>query len=62
MVRQAGYADASQTVTVTGGQSTPVALGLAEIPVTTKAPLTAIPVMGALAIAGMFLAAGRRKQ
>ena len=61
MVRQAGYADASQTVTVTGGQSTPVALGLAEIPVTTKAPLTAIPVMGSLAIAGMFLAAGRRK-
>ncbi|MDD1680025.1 MAG: PEGA domain-containing protein [Methanoregula sp.] len=62
MARQAGYADASQTVTVTGGQSTPVALGLAEIPVTTKAPLTAIPVMGALAIAGLFLANGRREQ
>ena len=60
MARQAGYADASQTVTVTGGQSIPVALGLAEIPVTTKAPLTGIPVMGALAIAGMFLASGRR--
>jgi len=62
MARQAGYTDASQTVTVTGGQSIPVALGLAEIPVTTKAPLTGIPVMGALAIAMMFLASGRRKK
>jgi hypothetical protein len=62
MARQAGYTDASQTVTVTGGQNTPVALGLAEIPVTTKAPLAAVPVIGALALAGMFLAAGRRKQ
>lgn len=62
MVRQAGYTDASQTVTVTGGQSTPVALGLAEIPVTTKAPLAALPVLGALAIAGLFLAARRRNQ
>jgi hypothetical protein len=62
MARQAGYSDASQTVTVTGGLSTPVALGLAVIPVTTKAPLTAITVMGALTIAGMFLAYGRRKQ
>jgi len=62
MVRQTGYTDASQTVTVTGGQSTPVALGLAEITVTTRAPLTVIPVMGALAIAGLFLAYGRRKR
>ena len=51
MARQAGYADASQTVTVTGGQSTPVALGLAEIPVTTKTPLSVIPVIGAFALA-----------
>jgi hypothetical protein len=62
MARQAGYTDASQTVTVTGGQSTPVALGLAEIPVTTKAPLAALPVLGALAIAGLVLAARRRNQ
>lgn len=60
MARQAGYTDASQTVTVTGGQSTPVALGLTEIPTTTKTPLTMIPVMGAFAIIGVILACGRR--
>ena len=55
MARQAGYTDASETITVTGGQSTPVALGLNEIPVTTKAPLSVVPVMGACAIIGFFL-------
>jgi hypothetical protein len=60
MARQAGYADAAQTVTVTGGQSTPVALGLTAIPTTTKTPLSVIPVMGALAIIGIILACGRR--
>lgn len=60
MARQAGYTDASQTVMVTGGQSTPVALGLTEIPTTTKTPLTMIPVMGAFAIIGVILACGRR--
>jgi hypothetical protein len=60
MARLAGYTDASQTVTVTGGQSTPVALGLTEIPTTTKTPLTMIPVMGAFAIIGIVLACGRR--
>jgi hypothetical protein len=62
MARQAGYADASQTITVTGGQSTPVALGLTGIPVTTKTPLTVLPAMGACAITGFFLASGRRKK
>jgi len=61
MARQAGYADASQAVTVTGGESTPVALGLAEIPVTTKTPLSVIPVIiGAFAILGVVIALGRR--
>ena len=62
MARQAGYTDASQTVTVTGGQSTPVALGLTEIPVTTKAPLSVIPVAGSFAILGLVLALGRREK
>ena len=61
-VRQAGYADASQTVTVTGGQSIPVALGLPALPATTKAPLSVIPVIGALGLIGIFLATGYRKK
>ncbi len=60
--RQAGYTDASQTVTVIGGRSTPVALGLTGLPVTTKASLTIFPVTVAFAIFGIFLACGRRKQ
>jgi len=62
MARQAGYADASQTVTVTGGQSTPVALGLTAIPVTTKTPLSVIPVLGSVALLGLVLALGRREK
>lgn len=62
MVRQAGYTDASQTVTVTGGASTPVALGLTEIPVTTKTSLSVIPVIGSVALLGFSLAAGRREK
>jgi hypothetical protein len=61
-VKQAGYADASQTVTVTGGQSTPVAISLAEIPPTTKTPMTALPIIGAIAVIGAILALGRRKE
>jgi hypothetical protein len=60
MARQGGYTDATQTVTVTGGQSTPVALGLTGIPTTTKTPLTSIPAIGAFAIIGIILACGRR--
>jgi hypothetical protein len=62
MARQDGYADAGQTVTVTGGQSTPVALGLTEIPVTTKASLSFVPVIGTFVIIGFFLVFGRRIQ
>jgi hypothetical protein len=61
-VREAGYTDAAQTLTVTGGESTPVALSLVQIPVTTKTPLTVVPVLGAVAMAGAILALLRRKK
>ncbi|MDO8871276.1 MAG: PEGA domain-containing protein [Methanoregula sp.] len=61
-VKQTGYTDASQTVTVTGGQSTPVAIGLVAVPTTTKTPLSVVPVVGAFAITGIILALGRRKE
>jgi hypothetical protein len=61
-VKQAGYIDASQTVTVTGGQSTPVAISLAAIPTTTKAPLTVVPGLAAFGITGIIFALGRRKE
>jgi hypothetical protein len=61
MARQAGYTDATQTITVTGGQSTPVALALTIVPVTTKTPMTVVPVVGAFAVAGILLA-WRRKE
>ncbi len=62
MARQAGFADASEAVTVTGGQSTPVALGLTAIPVTTKTPLSAVPVVGAFVLVGIGIAFRRRIQ
>jgi len=57
-----GYADASQSVTVTGGQVAPVALGLSEaVPTTTKkSPVTVMPVVLALALIGV--AAGIRRK
>ncbi|MDE4907811.1 PEGA domain-containing protein [Methanogenium marinum] len=60
-VKQTGYTDSSQTVTVTGGQSTPVVIGLEAVPPTTKSPAAAIPIVAALAIVGAVLAFGRRK-
>ncbi|GAB7017053.1 PEGA domain-containing protein [Methanogenium cariaci] len=60
-VKQTGYTDASQTVTVTGGQSTTVTLGLVAVPPTTKSPVTGIPAVAACAIIGAVLALGRRK-
>jgi hypothetical protein len=60
MARQAGYVDASETVTVTGGESTPVALGLAAIPVTTRSPLSAVPVLGALLLPSLVFFLRRR--
>jgi PEGA domain len=61
MARQAGYTDASDTVTVTGGQSIPVALSLSMIPPATKTPLTIVPVIGTFAIAGLILGLFGRK-
>ncbi len=60
-VKQAGYTDASQTVTVTGGQSTPVAISLVAVTPTTHTPLSLIPVFGAIAVIGAVLALGRRE-
>jgi hypothetical protein len=53
-VKQAGYAEATQTITVTGGQTTPVALGLVETSTTTtaKTPLTVLPVILGLILVG----------
>jgi hypothetical protein len=62
MVKQTGYTDSSQTVTVTGGQSTPVAISLMAIPTTTKTPLNVVPIVAAFAITGVILALGRRKE
>ncbi len=60
MARQAGYADASQTVTVTGGQSIPVALSLVELPKTTMTPLSVTTVAGAFIVLGLVFAVRRR--
>jgi hypothetical protein len=63
MVRQDGYTDATQTVTVTGGQSTPVALSLAPVPVTTtKTPLSPAAVVGAIALAGVGVLYLRKRE
>lgn len=62
IARQAGYTDVQETVTVKGGQSTPVALTLTEIPVTTRTPLTVVPVLGAVALTGAILTLDRRKK
>jgi len=61
-VKDTGYTDASQTVTVTGGQSTPVAIGLVAVPTTTKTPLTVLPAVAAFVITCVILALGRRKE
>jgi hypothetical protein len=60
--RQAGYTNAQETVTVIGGQSTPVVLTLTEIPVTTRTSLSVVPILGAVAMTGTILALGRRKK
>jgi len=54
MAQMGGYADAAQTITVTGGQTTPVALGLIETTTTTaaKTPLTVLPVILGLILVG----------
>jgi hypothetical protein len=59
-VKQTGYTDSSQTVTVTGGQSTPVVVGLDAVPPATKSPVTVVSVVAAVGILGVVLACGRR--
>jgi len=61
-VKQTGYTDSTQTVTVTGGESTPVVIGLVAVPPTTQSPVTVVSVAGAFAILGVFLALGRREE
>ncbi|WAI01870.1 PEGA domain-containing protein [Methanogenium organophilum] len=60
-VKQTGYTDASKTVTVTGGESTPVVVGLDAVPPTTQGPAPVLPVVAAFAIVGAVLVCGRRK-
>ena len=60
-VKQTGYTDSTQTVTVTGGESAPVIVGLVAVPPTTESPLTVISVVGAFVILGAVLACVRRE-
>jgi hypothetical protein len=57
-----GYTDASQTVTVTGGASTPVAIGLVAVAPAEETPLSAIPVVGAVALIGVIFAIRRKNE
>ncbi|HOX36105.1 MAG TPA: PEGA domain-containing protein [Methanoregulaceae archaeon] len=61
ILKLSGYSDSTQTITVSGGQSTPVAVTLtpAEPTPTEKSPGTVAPVIAAFAVAGAFLL-GRR--
>lgn len=57
-----GYADTTQTVSVTGGQTTPVALGLAgAAPTTAKSPLTILPALTGLVIMAGFIGSRIRR-
>jgi len=58
-----GYADTTQTVTVTGGQTTPVALGLAGAAATTagRSPLTVLPVLLGLILVGGIVGSRMRQ-
>ena len=60
--RLAGYADATETVTVTGGRTTPVALGLASAETTTaaKSPLTMGSLLLGLVIVSVVIALKKR--
>ncbi|MFA4876557.1 MAG: PEGA domain-containing protein [Methanoregula sp.] len=56
-----GYSDAVQTITVTGGKSTPVSMSLGEAaPVTKKSPADMLFVLGAVALAGIGCALRRK--
>ncbi len=56
-LRLSGYGDFVQTITVTGGDSTPVAATLVgvEPTATTKSPVTVVPVLGAIMAAGALV-------
>lgn len=60
-LKLSGYADSVQTITVNGGQSTPVAVTLtAAAPTPTKSPATVLPVLGAILI--LLVLPGLKKQ
>jgi len=62
-MKEAGYTDNVQTVTVIGGQSTAVAATLTEVAPTataTKSPMTVVPVVGAVILVGAVLLLKRR--
>jgi len=60
-LKEAGYQDVVQTVTVNAGQSTPVAVTLALVaPSPTKSPLTMATVLGAVIVLGTVLVLKRR--
>ena len=61
-LKQTGYTDASQTVTVTGGASTPVAIGLVAVTPTKETPVSAIPVVGAFALICVIFAFRRKNE
>ena len=62
-MKEAGYTDNVQTVTVVGGQSTAVAATLNQgtpTPTATKSPMTVMPVVGAIIFIGAVLLLRRR--
>jgi len=62
-MKEAGYTDNVQTVTVVGGRSTAVAATLTEVAPTataTKSPVTVVPVVGAIVLVGAVLLLKRR--
>jgi hypothetical protein len=62
-MKEAGYSDNVQTVTVVGGQSTAVAATLTQptpAPTATKSPMTVVPVVGAIVLVGAVLLLKRR--
>jgi hypothetical protein len=64
-MKEAGYTDNVQTVTVVGGQSTAVAATLTQptpAPTPTKSPMTVMPVVGAVVLVGAVLLLKRGKE
>ena len=61
-VKENGYQDSVQTVSVLGGRVSPVTVALAEITPTQtrKSPATILPVIGAIAIIGVVLTMRRK--